>query len=161
MGRSEFLYKGSICLRPPFSELAGRVLSIHIAIEALLRRSLKKKHYQDEDIDASLRDAVRLLKDIRNQIAHEPIDNNQRSLHAIVDGCERFVEIVRQLEDHEDSADYQRHASPLDHAGQVLFDAILQFYMPEIEHGIVLDGLYLPGQKNLDARVRALLSKPS
>ena len=42
MGRSEFLYKGSICLRPPFSELAGRVLSIHIAIEALLRRSLKK-----------------------------------------------------------------------------------------------------------------------
>ncbi|UYK80796.1 hypothetical protein NG829_00235 [Xanthomonas sacchari] len=157
------LYKGSIYPRPPFSELVGIFLNIRIAIDDLLKEIFpeaeRKCRYQK--VDASFHKCLSQIKLIRDVIAHESINNYQNSLVEIIDLCEKFVANVQlSFPPQWQNSQSRGRLSPLELAGQALFDAILDFYNPQLRRGMVLDGLYPPGQKTLAERADDLLLRP-
>ena len=155
-------YKGSIYLPAPYTELVGIFLNIHISIEQLVTTITPhpKKKISYESIDQRFQEALKQIKEIRDCIAHESINNNQAELKNIILLCEDFCDLIeREHSQAWSNLKANRRISKLELAGETIFLEIMKFHSANVTEAIFLDGLYLPGQKSLKDRCTELISK--
>lgn len=148
------------------AKLVFSILSIHSAAERIInaiyereneklpnRFAWKLKIIHDETINGFLKK----LNDARNLCAHRKPHFNENEVIPILEICRQLIDIAKEVNIEKYRAFEESFPSSLFVAAAVIFELMMETYNVEINDPIVLDGLYLPGQKSLADRITEIV----